>query len=159
MLPALGLVALYLLFQIAVAFFRPQACPAIPPQPDAPKGAAMIRRLLEVLVAPVGLIVVVLGSILGGLATPTEAAAVGAFGAMLLTARKVDPAASGPAMIAAAAIAALLALRSLVDLRLGRTAGAALGPVAIAAAFVLLAAVAHGSFGAVVTIRRGKVLC
>jgi len=64
----------------------------------------MIRRLLEVLVAPVGLIVVVLGSILGGLATPTEAAAVGAFGAMLLTARKVDPASSGPAMIAVLAI-------------------------------------------------------
>src|SRR6476619_6770314 len=35
-LPALGLVALYLLFQIAVALLRPQACPAIPPQPDAP---------------------------------------------------------------------------------------------------------------------------
>jgi len=157
-LPALGLVALYLLFQVAVALLRPQACPAIPPQADAPEGAAMIRRLLEVLVAPVGLIVVVLGSILGGLATPTEAAAVGAFGAMLLTARKVDPAASGPAMIAVVAIAALLALRSLVDLRLGRTDGGAMGPVAIAAAFVLLAAVAHGTFAAVVTIGRAKIL-
>src|SRR5712672_1911397 len=157
-LPALGLVALYLLFQVAVALLRPQACPAIPPQADAPEGAAMIHRLLEVLVAPVGLIVVVLGSILGGLATPTEAAAVGAFGAMLLTARKVDPASSGPAMIAVLAIAALLALRAMVDLRLGRTEGGAMGPVAIAAAFMLLAAVAYGTFAAIVTIGRAKIL-
>ena len=41
-------------------------------------------QVLEVMVAPVLLIVVVLGSILGGLATPTEAAAVGAVGAVLL---------------------------------------------------------------------------
>src|SRR6266850_2398410 len=76
MLPALALVGLYLLFQIAVAVLRPQACPAIPPDPDAPRGAALVRRLANVLVAPVALIVVVLGSILGGLATPTEAAGV-----------------------------------------------------------------------------------
>jgi tripartite ATP-independent transporter DctM subunit len=151
-LPALGLVALYLLFQIAVALLRPQACPAIPPQADAPVGAAMIRRLIEVLVAPVALIVVVLGSILGGLATPTEAAAVGAFGAMLLTARKVDPASSGPAMIAVLAIAAVLALRSLVDLRLGRTQGGPMGPVVIAVAFMLLAAVAYGTCAAIAHI-------
>src|SRR6267142_1499949 len=110
MLPALALVGLYLLFQIAVAVFWPRACPAIPPDPDAPRGLALARRLLDVLVAPVALIVVVLGSILVGRAPPTEAAAVGAFGAMLLTARKVDPPASGPAMIAVVAIAALLAL-------------------------------------------------
>src|SRR4029077_13033077 len=86
--PALTLVGLYLAFQIAVAVLWPKACPAIPPDPDAPQGWAMTRRLIEVLVAPVALIVVVLGSILGGLATPTEAAGVGAFGAILLTARK-----------------------------------------------------------------------
>ncbi len=90
------------------------------------------------LVAPVALIVVVLGSILGGLATPTEAAAVGAFGAMLLTARKVDPVRSGPAMIAVLAIVAVLALRSVVDLRLGRIAGGPMAGVAIAIAFALL---------------------
>src|SRR5262249_9834201 len=62
--PALVLVGLYLAFQIAVAILRPNACPAIPPDPDAPKGRAMMRRLVEVLVAPIALIVVVLGSIL-----------------------------------------------------------------------------------------------
>src|SRR6202008_3981971 len=47
--PALVLVVLYLLFQIAIAVLRPSACPAIPPDPQAPKGAALARRLAEVL--------------------------------------------------------------------------------------------------------------
>src|SRR5262245_28577061 len=137
--PALTLVGLYLAFQIAVAILRPRACPAIPPDPAAPKGGAMARRLVEVLVAPIALIVVVLGSILGGLATPTEAAGVGAFGALLLTARKIDPARSGPAMAAIVALAALLVLRSWVDLRIGRANESALQLAAIAAASLLLA--------------------
>ncbi|MBV9558267.1 MAG: TRAP transporter large permease subunit, partial [Pseudolabrys sp.] len=50
----------------------------------APRGLALGRRLLTVLIAPILLILAVLGSILGGVATPTEAAAVGAVGAILL---------------------------------------------------------------------------
>src|SRR5262249_50015285 len=123
--PALVLVALYLAFQVAIAVLRPDACPAIPPDPDAPTGLALARRLAEVLVAPVALIVVVLGPILGGLAPPTEAAAVGAFGAILLSARKLAPGQSAPAMVAALAVAAVLVLRAFVDLRVGRTADGA----------------------------------
>jgi TRAP-type mannitol/chloroaromatic compound transport system permease large subunit len=156
--PALTLVGLYLAFQVAVAVLRPSACPAIPPDPDAPKGAALARRLIEVLVAPVALIVVVLGSILGGLATPTEAAGVGAFGAILLTARKVDPARSRPAMGAVLALVALLVLRSVVDLRVGRTDGGALNTAAITFAVLLLAVVAYGSFMAIATIGRAGIL-
>jgi TRAP-type mannitol/chloroaromatic compound transport system permease large subunit len=153
--PALVLVGLYLAFQIAVAVLRPKACPAIPPDPAAPKGAALARRLVEVLVAPVALIVVVLGSILGGLATPTEAAGVGAFGAILLTARKVDPARSGPVMAAVAALAALLVLRSVVDLRIGRADESALH---IAAALLLLAVAAWGTGMAIAAIARAGIL-
>ena len=156
--PALLLVGLYLAFQIAVAVLRPKACPAIPPDPDAPKGAALARRLAEVLVAPVALIIVVLGSILGGLATATEAAGVGAFGAILLTARKVDPRRSGPAMGAVLALVALLVLRSLVDLRVGRSDGGALNTVAIVLALLLLAAVAYGTFMALAAIGRAGIL-
>jgi TRAP-type mannitol/chloroaromatic compound transport system permease large subunit len=156
--PALVLVGLYLAFQIAVAVLRPKACPAIPPDPDAPKGVAMVRRLVEVLVAPVALIVVVLGSILGGLATPTEAAGVGAFGALLLTARKVDPARSGPAMAAVAALAALLLLRAFVDLRIGRASDSALHAAAVAAALLLLAVAAYGTLMALVAISRAGIL-
>jgi TRAP-type mannitol/chloroaromatic compound transport system permease large subunit len=153
--PALVLVGLYLAFQIAVAVLRPKACPAIPPDPDAPQGGAMARRLAEVLVAPVVLIVVVLGSILGGLATPTEAAGVGAFGAILLTARKVDPARSGPVMAAVAALAALLVLRSVVDLRIGRADESALH---VAAAMLLLAVAAYGTVMAIAAIARAGIL-
>jgi len=86
--PAFALVALYLLFLIAVAFVRPKASPALPPDPKAPHGLALARQLIEVLIAPLALIVAVLGSILGGIATPTEAASIGAVGAILLAARK-----------------------------------------------------------------------
>jgi tripartite ATP-independent transporter DctM subunit len=56
------------------------------PEPDAPRGFALARRLVAALIAPIALILAVLGSILGGVATPTEAAAVGAVGAILLAA-------------------------------------------------------------------------
>jgi tripartite ATP-independent transporter DctM subunit len=84
-IPGLLLVALYLVYLIAMALLRPASCP--------PVGAATAsagQGLLEVLLAPVLLIVAVLGSILFGVATPTEAAAVGAVGAMLLAARKAN---------------------------------------------------------------------
>ena len=89
LLPGFALVALYLLYLIAVAILRPKAAPAMPSDPDAPKGIALARKLAQVLVAPVLLILAVLGSILGGVATPTEAASVGAVGAILLAALKV----------------------------------------------------------------------
>jgi tripartite ATP-independent transporter DctM subunit len=88
LLPGFALVALYLAFVIAVAIFWPKAAPAMPADPQALRGFAMARKLAEVLVAPILLIFAVLGSILGGIATPTEAASVGAVGAILLAARK-----------------------------------------------------------------------
>jgi tripartite ATP-independent transporter DctM subunit len=86
MLPGLVLVLLYMLYLIGIAIFFPIKSPAIAPDPTAPRGFALVRRLIAVLVAPIALILAVLGSILGGIATPTEAASVGAVGAMLLAA-------------------------------------------------------------------------
>jgi tripartite ATP-independent transporter DctM subunit len=83
--PGLLLVGLYLFYLIAMAGLRPASCPAV--------SAADVRSsagLLEALLAPVVLIVAVLGSILGGVATPTEAASVGAVGAILLAAGKAS---------------------------------------------------------------------
>src|SRR6202451_2112721 len=85
-IPGLVLVLLYLFYLIVVAILLPQKSPAIAPDPDAPRGFALARRLIAVLVAPIALILAVLGSILGGVATPTEAASVGAVGAILLAA-------------------------------------------------------------------------
>jgi tripartite ATP-independent transporter DctM subunit len=88
LIPAFALVALYILYLIGMAVFFPKTSPAIPPDPGAPKGLALAGRLIAVLVAPLLLILAVLGSILGGVATPTEAASVGAVGAILLAAIK-----------------------------------------------------------------------
>ncbi len=85
-IPGFSLVLLYMLYLIAIAFFFPKKSPAIVPDPAAPHGAALVGELFAAMVAPIALIVAVLGSILGGIATPTEAASVGAVGAILLAA-------------------------------------------------------------------------
>ena len=83
--PGLLLVGLYLAFLAAMAVWRPASCPAVAASETRAPGG-----LGEALLAPVVLIVAVLGSILYGIATPTEAASVGAVGAIALAARKTN---------------------------------------------------------------------
>jgi len=87
-IPGLVLVLLYMLYLVGVAVFFPKKSPPIAADAAAPRGFALVRRLTAALIAPLLLILVVLGSILGGVATPTEAASVGAVGAFLLAASK-----------------------------------------------------------------------
>ena len=82
LLPGLLLVGLYLIWQIVLAVLRPQASPALIGAAEGRGGLA--RRILVALLPPAFLILAVLGSILAGIATPTESAAVGALGAMVL---------------------------------------------------------------------------
>jgi tripartite ATP-independent transporter DctM subunit len=82
-IPGLLLVAFYLIYLMAVAYIFPHKAPAIPVEERQTTGRLWIQ-VAKVLVPPLLLIVAVLGSILGGFATPTEAASVGAIGAMLL---------------------------------------------------------------------------
>ncbi len=85
LLPGLMLVGLYLLYVAGVALFRPAAAPALPAEDcRAARVSGFGLRVLRALVAPIVLILAVLGSIVTGIATPTEAAAVGAVGALLL---------------------------------------------------------------------------
>ncbi len=77
LLPGLLLVGLYLCYQIAVAALHPALSPAI----ERPKDDQVWQQAMVALVPPVVLMILVLGSILFGLATPTESAAVGAVGA------------------------------------------------------------------------------
>ena len=81
LLPGLMLVGLYIVYVFAFAWLRPQKAPAMD---DA--GESDWRDILRALLPPLALIVCVLGSILQGVATPTEAASVGAVGALVLTA-------------------------------------------------------------------------
>ena len=82
LIPGLILVSLYVLWQIFLAIFKPNTCPAIQTLGELKKPS--ITYLLKTIFPPLFLIIIVLGSILAGIATPTESAAVGAIGASTL---------------------------------------------------------------------------
>lgn len=85
-IPGFILVALYLLWIVIVAILKPEAAPAMPDEELARfKGRTMVKRVVQAFLLPFFLVLAVLGSIFAGIASPTEAAAVGAFGATLLT--------------------------------------------------------------------------
>ncbi|UHD17331.1 TRAP transporter large permease [Thiocapsa bogorovii] len=88
LVPGLMLVGLYILYIVGIAVFRPESVPAIPREDRPVGGAALAWRVVSVLIPPLFLVVAVLGSILGGFATPTEAASVGAVGALILAATR-----------------------------------------------------------------------
>ncbi len=81
LIPGLLLVFLYVLYILVVAFFKPETMPAHHRGPDE---VVSLGRVLRALLPPLLLIFAVLGSILGGYATPTEAAGVGGMGALLM---------------------------------------------------------------------------
>ena len=85
LIPGLVLVVLYMAYLILMAVLRPATMPSIQ-APGTVQERVGIARLLGALLPPLLLILAVLGSIIGGIATPTEAASVGAVGAMLLAA-------------------------------------------------------------------------
>jgi len=84
LIPGLILVLLYILYIIYLAIFKPESVPAIPKSERAISKLELAKKTVTVLLPPLGLILAVLGSILIGAATPTEAASVGAIGAILL---------------------------------------------------------------------------
>lgn len=81
-IPGLVMVALYIAYILFMAVVRPESCPATPIPPEEKAGLG--REIVTALIPPLLLIFAVLGSILGGVATPTEAASVGAVGATIL---------------------------------------------------------------------------
>ncbi len=83
-LPGMLLVALYLGWMIFKAIVDPKSCPATPFSTEEKKG--IFKEVITAMVPPLLLIIAVLGSIIGGIATPTEAASVGAVGATILAA-------------------------------------------------------------------------
>ena len=82
LIPGLILVLGYFIYTSIVAIFKPEAAPAV--QDREPLSPGFIFELLKGLLPPLLLIVAVLGSILTGKATPTEAAGIGAFGSLVL---------------------------------------------------------------------------
>jgi tripartite ATP-independent transporter DctM subunit len=85
-IPGLLLVALYLSWMIFKAITDPKSCPATPFNEEEKKG--ILKEVMTAMVPPLLLIIAVLGSIIAGIATPTEAASVGAVGATVLAAAR-----------------------------------------------------------------------
>jgi tripartite ATP-independent transporter DctM subunit len=84
--PGLVLTGAYALYVVGIAFLVPSAAPALPVEARSTSGADLARRVVLSLLPPLALILVVLGSIFLGIATPTEAGALGAVGAIALAA-------------------------------------------------------------------------
>ncbi len=86
-IPGLALVGMYLIYALSIARLRPQLVPLIPQEEiDAFKSEGFTGELIKSFVFPFLLVLAVLGSIFAGIASPTEAAGVGAMGAAILTA-------------------------------------------------------------------------
>jgi len=88
LLPALLLVALLAGYVFITSMLNPAAAPALPPEARRLRGAPLWRHAALVMVPPLVLIFLVLGSIFAGIATPTEGGALGAVGALALAAVK-----------------------------------------------------------------------
>ncbi len=84
LIPGLILVGMYALYIIGLSIFKPASVPAIPESERQQSFNQLLLQILKALLPPIALIIAVLGSILIGAATPTEAASVGAVGSILL---------------------------------------------------------------------------
>ena len=155
LLPGLGLVLLYILYQVTIAYLRPEKAP---PYQDDTRDQAVQISLTRTFLPAFLLIFAVLGSILGGIATPTEAAAVGAIGALFLAGARLGD--GSPLLIQAGVIAVimLLILNGFVDLRLGRDATPALDQAGIVLAVLLCGVIAIALGTTVLRVMRGGVL-
>jgi len=86
LIPGLLLVICYILYIVIYARLYPDKAPSMPAEEiDAFRGKGFMMRVVKAFLLPLILIASVLGSILAGIASPTEASAIGAFGATILT--------------------------------------------------------------------------
>jgi tripartite ATP-independent transporter DctM subunit len=141
MIPGLMLVGLYISYQLFICWLKPAYGPPIP---QHEVGTVTGREIARALMPPIVLIVSVLGSILGGIATPTEAAAVGAVGATLLAGLRLDETRPWPIYIAGLCTVAMVILGSSFDMRIGRQNPPFNDVVATWAATVAAAGMAYG---------------
>lgn len=116
LLPGLLLVALYMAYTLAVALWRPNKAPSAVQVGESPSAIS----LLKILLPPLILIIAVLGSILFGVATPTEAAAIGAVGAILLAGQRLGGKSSLPQIAAVLGAVVVVVAVAIFDLRVVR---------------------------------------
>ncbi len=150
LLPGLMLVTLYMVYLVAVSIIYPPK----PAEQSFEPQAITAGKILRVMVSPLVLIVLVLGSILTGIATPTEAASVGAVGAVLLATARIDGRKTG--YVGGASLIALLLIANIMDLRVARNEIPLQDMIAIAiAGLVALVALADIGVSLLVLHRAG----
>ena len=148
LVPGLVLVGLYIVYLLLLAWLKPEVAP-----PLAYKEALQLGQLIRALLAPLLLMIAVLGAILAGIATPTEAAAVGAVGAILLAGLR-QPGRHHFAMYAAVlAVLFLLALKWHFDIRLSDKE-----PIIICLAVICCVAIAWGLFASLWRLQQTRLL-
>jgi tripartite ATP-independent transporter DctM subunit len=85
-IPGILLVGLYFIWIVIISIIKPKSAPSMPKEElEKFTGKVMLARIIRAFILPFFLVLAVLGSIFAGIASPTEAAAVGAFGATILT--------------------------------------------------------------------------
>ncbi len=154
LIPGLVLVGMYILYQIIVAIVRPNASPAIPRDElrlDG-DGRAFFWTMVTTLFAPLALIVAVLGSILAGLASPTESAAMGGTGALLMAGYRVDPKRGRMIIVGVLSLVVMLVLTSFFDLRMQRDVIAIEEWVAIFVALICAVGLVAGILTAIIRV-------
>ncbi|UOA32767.1 C4-dicarboxylate TRAP transporter large permease protein DctM [Sulfitobacter sp. DSM 110093] len=117
LLPGLILVGAYVLYILCVALFAPHRAPSVVAEGEK----VSLGPVLLLLAPPLLLIVAVLGSILFGVATPTEAASIGSIGAILLAGQRLSDRSSLPQLVAV--IGAIIVVYFVLnfDLRLAKS--------------------------------------
>jgi len=159
LIPGLILVGLYLAWIAFNAIFRPETCPPVQASDEPP---LTIKQVAYGLGAPLLLIFAVLGSILTGLAPPTEAAAIGAAGAVLLAGLRLSDEAGtklSPLILAGlGAVVALLLLSNFMDLRVNRDVIGAGDTAGIWGALFLSAVFFASLIAAIIVLVKSKQL-
>ncbi len=117
LVPGLVLVGLYMVYVLILGLIRPNVAPSVPF--DGKMGLRFLLRVGFILIPPLTLIFVVLGSIITGVATVNQAGAIGAAGAMVMAGyrlREGHPLALAPALLALASLVAIFALTFTFDI-------------------------------------------
>lgn len=88
-IPGFCLIGMYMIYVIIYAQMYPNQAPAMPPEEVAHfRNKGFSKEIIQSFLLPLLLVILVLGTIIGGIASPTEAAGIGAMGALILTAYK-----------------------------------------------------------------------
>lgn len=83
-MPGMVLIGCYIIYILILTFLKPEMAPAMPEEDDGETRSQQIVSALKAIIPPLALVLVVLGSIFTGIATPTESSALGGMGAIVL---------------------------------------------------------------------------